>query len=113
MGILEQLQQAVGSGRSGQNIYRLPGDMLCHEGPLTLRKLDGKNHTEYVPTLKTYLEQHLSATQAAKHIFIHRSTFLYRIERIREILQSELTDPEELFYLELSLRLLEQEDEKG
>ena len=28
-------------------------------------------------------------------------------------LQSELTDPDELFYLELSLKLLEQEDEKG
>ena len=87
MGILEQLQQAVGSGRSGQNIYRLPGDMLCHEGLLKLRQMDEKNHIEYVPTLKTYLEQHLSATQAAKHMFIHRSTFLYRIERIREILQ--------------------------
>lgn len=96
-----------------QATRRLPGDMLCHEGLLKLRQLDKKNHTEYVLTLKTYLEQHLSATQAAKHMFIHRSTFLYRIERIREILQSELTDPEELFYLELSLRLLEQEDEKG
>lgn len=46
MGILEQLQQAVGSGRSGQNIYRLPGDMLCHEGLLKLRQMDEKNHTE-------------------------------------------------------------------
>lgn len=95
-----------------QATRRLPGDMLCHEGLLELRRLDKKNHTEYVPTLKAYLEQHLSATQAAKQMFVHRSTFLYRIERIREILQSELTDPDELFYLELSLRLLEQEAEK-
>lgn len=96
-----------------QATRRLPGNMLCHEGLLKLRQLDEKNHTEYLPTLKSYLEQHLSATQAARQMFVHRSTFLYRIERIREILQSELTDPEELFYLELSLRLLEQEDEKG
>lgn len=96
-----------------QATRRLPGDMLCHKGLLTLRQMDEKNHTEYVPTLKTYLEQHLSATQASKHMFIHRSTFLYRIERIREILQSELTDPDELFYLELSLRLLEQEEKKS
>lgn len=96
-----------------QATRRLPGDMLCHKGLLTLRQMDEKNHTEYVPTLKAYLEQHLSATQASKHMFIHRSTFLYRIERIREILQSELTDPDELFYLELSLRLLEQEEKKS
>ena len=58
-----------------QATRRLPGDMLCHEGLLRLRQMDEKNHTEYIPTLKTYLEQILS--------------------------------------LELSLRLLEQEDEKG
>jgi DNA-binding PucR family transcriptional regulator len=74
--------------------------------------MDEKNHTEYIPTLQAYLEQHLGATQAAKQLFIHRSTFLYRMERIREILQSDLDDPDELFYLELSLRLLEQEEEK-
>ena len=33
-------------------------------------------------------------------------------DRIREILQSDLDDPEEIFYLELSFRLLEQENEK-
>lgn len=96
-----------------QATRRLPGHMLCHEGLLKLRHLDEKKHTEYILTLKTYLEQHLSATQAARHMFLHRSTFLYRIERIREILQLELTDPDELFYLELSLKLLEREDEKG
>lgn len=96
-----------------QATRRLPGDMLCHEGLLRLREIDEKNHTEYMPTLKAYLEQHLSATLAAKCMFVHRSTFLYRMERIREILQSELSDPDELFYLELSLKLLEQEEEKG
>lgn len=43
-------------------------------------------------TLRVYLEQHLSATQAARELFIHRSTFLYRLDRIKEILQSELDD---------------------
>lgn len=95
-----------------QATRRLPGSMLCHEGLLKLKHSDEKNHTEYVQTLKAYLEQHLSATQAAKELFIHRSTFLYRLDRIKEIMQSDLEKPEELFYLELSLRLLEQEEEK-
>jgi sugar diacid utilization regulator len=95
-----------------QATRRLPGTMLCHEGLLKLKAMDEKNHTEYVMTLKAYLEQNLSATQAARSLFIHRSTFLYRLERIQEILQSELDDPDEIFYLQLSLRLLEQEKEK-
>lgn len=95
-----------------QATKRLPGTMLCHEGLLELKKHDEENQTQYMETLRVYLEQHLSATQAARELFIHRSTFLYRLDRIREILQSDLDDPEEIFYLELSFRLLEQEEEK-
>ena len=95
-----------------QATKRLPGTMICHEGLLELKKHDEENQTQYMETLRVYLEQHLSATQAARELFIHRSTFLYRLDRIREILQSDLDDPEEIFYLELSFRLLEQEEEK-
>ncbi len=89
---------------------RLPADMICHEGLLELIKYDEKNHTDYVLTLRTYLEQNLNATQSAKVLFIHRSTFLYRMDRIRELLNSDLDDPDELFYLDLSLRLLDQKN---
>lgn len=95
-----------------QATKRLPGTMICHEGLLELKKHDEENQTQYMETLRVYLEQHLSATQAARELFIHRSTFLYRLDRIREILQSDLDDAEEIFYLELSFRLLEQEEEK-
>ena len=95
-----------------QATKRLPGTMICHEGLLELKKHDEENQTQYMETLRVYLEQHLSATQAARELFIHRSTFLYRLDRIREILQSDMDDPEEIFYLELSFRLLEQEEEK-
>ena len=95
-----------------QSTRRLPGSMICHEGLLELKRHDRENQTQYMETLRVYLEQHLSATQAARELFIHRSTFLYRLDRIKEILQSDLDDPEEIFYLELSFRLLEQEEEK-
>lgn len=79
-----------------QATRRLPGTMICHEGLLELKKHDKENQTQYMETLRVYLEQHLSATQAARELFIHRSTFLYRLDRIKEILQSELDDPEEI-----------------
>ncbi len=93
-----------------QSTRRLPANMICHEGLLRLKEQDEKNHTEYMQTLKVYLDQQLNATQTAKELFIHRSTFLYRLEKIKEILHSDLEDADEIFYLELSFRLLEQND---
>ncbi|MCD8073489.1 MAG: helix-turn-helix domain-containing protein [Lachnospiraceae bacterium] len=95
-----------------QATKRLPANMICHKGLLRLKEQDEKNHTEYMLTLKTYLDQHLNATQTAKELFIHRSTFLYRLDKIKEIVHSDLEDAEEVFYLELSFRLLEQDEKK-
>lgn len=89
---------------------KLPGSMLCHEGLLLLKETDEQNGTEYMKTLRTYLDFHQNAVQTAKELYIHRSTFLYRLEKIKSILESDLDDTEELLYLELSFRLLEQEE---
>lgn len=91
---------------------KLPGYMLCHEKLPHLRELDEQQGTEYYHTLKVYLEENLSATQSARRLFIHRSTFLYRLDRLKEFLESDLTDPEELLYLNFSIRLLEQDEQK-
>ena len=96
-----------------QATKQLPAAMLCHERLLDLKKMDEIHHSEYMLTLRTYLEQNLNATQTANEMFIHRSTFLYRLEKIKTVLQSGLEDPDEIFYLNLSLRLLEQEEKEG
>lgn len=96
-----------------QSSRRLPGSMLCHEKLLELQHIDREQNSEYMLTLRTFLEENLNATQAAARLFIHRSTFLYRLDKIKTILDSGLDDPEEIFYLNLSFRLLEQEEEKN
>ena len=88
-------------------MHRLPDTMLCHEGLLALRDHDAAKGTEYMHTLRVYLDSNLNAVQSARQLFIHRSTLLYRLEKIREILDSPLNDPEELLYLSLSFRLFE------
>lgn len=91
----------------------LPGNMLCYEKLLDLIHSDRTQNTEYIKTLRTYLEHNLNTVQSAKTLFIHRSTFLYRLERIRSILETDLEDADELFYLNLSLRLLDMDENQS
>ena len=91
----------------------LPGNMLCYEKLLDLAHSDKMQNTEYIKTLRTYLEHNLNTVQSAKALFIHRSTFLYRMERIRSILETDLEDADEIFYLNLSLRLLDMDESQS
>lgn len=88
-------------------VHRLPAEMICHPGLLALRAHDAASGTEYMQTLRVYLQQSLNAVRSARALFIHRSTFLYRLERICEILDSTLDDPEEIAYLSVSYMLLD------
>ena len=92
--------------------HRLPGEMICHPGLLALRAHDAKNGTDYLHTLKVYLQHNLNAVRSARALFIHRSTFLYRLDRILEILDSALDDPEELTYLSVSFMLLDEMEKR-
>ena len=92
-----------------QATRKLPGYMLSHERLLRLKYGDEENGTEYLRTLRLYLDNHLNAVQTARELFIHRSTFLYRLERIKAVLGTDLTDPDEILYLMLSFRLMERE----
>ena len=74
---------------------------------LGLRQLDEAQGTAYMRTLRSYLDQHMNAAKTAKSLFIHRGTLLYRLERIRELLEDPLDDPKALLYLAVSFRLLE------
>ena len=64
------------------------------------------NRSLYILPLKI----NQSATKTAAALYIHRSTLLYRIEKIEAALKSDLTDPDELLYLMLSFYLMDQEE---
>ena len=89
---------------------KLPAYMVSHERLLQLKYADEENGTEYLRTLRLYLDNHLNAVQTARELFIHRSTFLYRLERIKAILATDLSDPDEILYLMLSFRLMDREE---
>ena len=94
-----------------QSTRKLPGYMLSHEKLLKLQEVDQTNKTEYMKTLRVYLDNHLNAVQSARILYIHRSTFLYRLEKIKSVLETSFEDPDELLYLMLSFRFIDMENE--
>jgi len=51
---------------------------------------DKKNQTDYLLTLKYYLENNASVQEVAKETYVHRNTINYKIKKIKEILQCDL-----------------------
>ena len=76
-----------------------------HDALAKLAAYDEQHSANLVETLRTYLLCSCSATAAAEALFVHRSTLLYRLERIADIGGVDLSDPDVRFHLELSLRL--------
>ena len=84
--------------------------VVCSRAVLTLRDYDREHKTEYFNTLRMYVACQMNAVRAAKELFIHRSTFLYRMSHIRDLVNVNLEDPDQLLYLLLTYRLLEEEE---
>jgi len=61
--------------------------------------------TSYLITLENYFIYHMNISETAKEMFIHRNTLIYRIEKIKEILKTDLKNYEELLQIQLALRI--------
>lgn len=55
-----------------------------------LEDFDDKNNTDYMTTLRSYLEHNSSVQEVAQASYMHRNTINYKIKRIREILGNDL-----------------------
>ncbi len=67
---------------------------------------DSTHGTEYTRTLRAYLDAFGDVAAAAAQTGIHPNTFRYRLRRLVELFDLELTNPEERLVIELQLRLL-------
>lgn len=91
-------------------LYRLflqmkPAEMeyFYHNQLDVLIEHDNKNNTDFLSTLKVYLECFNNISKTAKILVIHRNTLLYRITKIEDILGCSLTDPSVCIELLLAL----------
>jgi hypothetical protein len=83
-----------------------PGLRHLADGRLAVLAEHDENHgTEYVETLRAYLNAFGDVASASASLPIHRNTFRYRLRRLQEIASLDLSDPIERLSLELQLRL--------
>jgi DNA-binding PucR family transcriptional regulator len=72
-----------------------------------LREHDREKGTQYFETFRTYLLQERDIPRTAKALIIHRTTLLYRLEKIHALIHTDLEDPWQRMYITLSLWILE------
>ena len=76
-----------------------------HHHIFWLQDYDERYNTDFIETLRTYLECDRSAAKAAEKLHLHRSTFFYRIKKLEELLDVDLNDSKLLFLYELSFKI--------
>lgn len=95
------VQDLLDIGKRQRNLLE-----LCHPNIFKLMEYDRKNNAQLTHTLYYYLEIPHTPQRIADKLHIHRNTFFYRLERIRDILQSDLKNGRELFLLHFSFVVL-------
>ena len=70
-----------------------------------LHEYDYKHNSDLLNTLDEYFLSLGNVSLTAKRMYIHRNTIIYRLEKIKEILQTDLKDPEKNFNLQLALKI--------
>lgn len=85
----------------------LPLEMLCPRGLVRLMEHDKGSPTSYIDTLRTYLDNNTSVSRTASALYVHRSTLLERLARIRRELGVDLDDPDQQLRLRMLLKAMQ------
>ncbi len=86
-----------GTGGGGQLVFPTLKNVLESD------QRSGNNNLEL---LEFYLNSDRSITKTSKHMNLHRNSVIYRLQRIEQMLEASLGDPDIRFDLLLSLRVL-------
>ena len=81
------------------------GTELLHPGLTRLKRYDERHGTDFYNTLYQYLLAERNVVATAKALFIHRNSMIYRLQRIQQLLDVDLDDPNVRLYLLLSYQI--------
>lgn len=89
-------------------VSEFSAQQVVHPGLFLLKEYDQAKSTELFRTLQLYLEHGCNATQTAEQLFVHRSSLMKRLEKIRSLTGIDTENENTRLYLRISFRLLEQ-----
>ncbi len=70
-----------------------------------LHTYDFAHNSDLIGTLEMYYQCHGNISETSKQLFVHRNTIIYRLEKIKEVLATTLTNAEENFNYQMALRI--------
>ena len=71
-----------------------------------LEDYDRENHSRLLMTLDVYFSKSGNITEVAKQMYIHRNTCIYRMEKIKAILQDDFSNPMKLLNYQVALWIM-------
>lgn len=77
-----------------------------HPAVSAMLEYDEQNKTCYLDTLREYLIHVDNPTESAKNLCIHKNTFFYRVNKLKELFRLRLSDGNERLRLQLTLEFL-------
>jgi len=80
---------------------------FCHSAIFTLAEYDKDHDTNMLESLQAYLMHNKNVAKAASVLYIHRNTMNYRINKINDLLDIDLSNTEVNFHLLYSFHILE------
>lgn len=88
-----------------QPISEIQPENLAPKSLQTLLAYDDLHETTFVKTLEAYLEQRNDINKTANALHIHRNTLIYRLNKIRDLMEVAIDNPETAWLLQLALRV--------
>lgn len=79
----------------------------CNSVVGVLIESDKKSNTEYMLTVKTYLENNNNLVATANQLFIHRNTLINRIKKIEELIGKDLKEADVMVEYMCVFKILE------
>lgn len=76
-----------------------------------LVEYDKENGLDLITTFKSYMENKGNVSQTARALHLHRQSLLYRLKRIEEITQMSIENSDDIFLLELCMRLWDKKND--
>jgi sugar diacid utilization regulator len=96
--------------RLADMVVHMPEDMdyyyYCYPPLRRLIDRDEQNDTNLTNTLYKYLENPTRPAEVCKELFIHKNTLYYRLDKIREIMQTDFKTADVIAQLHLTFQIL-------